>query len=260
MPQLQTMGGRAITGPIAVVANSVVPLKLLPAAGERLPLVARIAGPGIAAVDRLNNRTGPNYATFQLRGIAPGNARLELSATSGGAPVVIAVVVQAAAVLPAADTDAGVLARLFLAESPPPGRTGYSVETSSEAMTLMRIVLDNRRATPSGRWASAGATSLADVVRARNQFEGFGAYPTLSAPVTARIDDMLAIANNSGDRRQATIRAHVDQAIAIASGEPPADPTKTGLYWWRTEGSGAPGNGVTLYKSVLGNSFYREGS
>ena len=253
------MTGRAVRPPIAVVAGSAVSLKVVPLRGERLPITVAVAGPGIAVVEALSNRVGPNFATFRLRGSAAGDTRLEVRAATGGVPLIVGVRVQAAVALPAANTDAGLLARLLLAESPGPGRADYTATASGEALTLMRVVLENRRRRPSARWGSAGATSLVDVVRARGQFEGFGSYPTLSAAVTARIADMLAIANNAGDARQASIRAHVEQVIAVASGPAPPDPTTTGLYWWRTEGSGAPGTGVLLYRSVLGNSFYREG-
>lgn len=259
MAQLQTMAGRAVTSPITLIQGGGMPLKLVPGGNERLPFAVTTAAQAIAAVDALNNRTGPNFTTFTLRGGAPGQTALNIQSANAVATGPFAVRVLARIALPAAATNEGLLVRLFLAEAPGPGVAGATDATSTEAMTLMRVVLENRLATPSGRWGSDGATSMGDVVRARGQFEGFSGYPALPAGVSSRIENMVAIANDSGDGRQAAMRAHVERAIAVASAPRPADPTPTGLYWWRTAGSGAPGTGVTVYKTLLGNSFYREG-
>lgn len=231
MPQILTMAGRPAAQPITLDIGGAMPLKLIPVAGERLPFSLAVAPPALATVEALNNRTSPNFTTFTLRGTAAG-------------------------------TDAGLLARLFLAESPgsTSDRSDYLAATSAEASRLMRVVLEDRLARPSARWASAGARSLGDVVRARGQFEGFGGYPAPSAAVTQRINNVVAIANDAGDARQPAARAHIEQAIRIASGRRPTDPTTTGLFWWKTRGSAAPGTGVVLYRTVLDNSFYREGN
>jgi hypothetical protein len=258
MAQLQTMAGRPVTPPIRAVQGGAVPLKLIPGPGERLPLTVTTAAPAIAGIEALNNRTGPNFTTFTLRAGAPGQTMLNVTSSNGTVTPPIAIQVIGRIALPADSTNAGLLTRLFLAEAPGPDRPGATPATSTEAMTLMRVVLENRLARPSGRWASAGARSLTDVVRSPGQFEGFSTYPALSAKITRQIEDMVGIANDASDGRQVAMRAHIERAIAIASGPRPADPSQTGLFWWRTEGRGAPGTGVAVFKTVLGNTFFRE--
>ena len=258
MAQLQTMTGRPVTPPVTVTQGGAIPLKLIPSPGERLPLTVTTAATGTARIETLNNRTGPNFTTFTLRGAMPGQTVLNARSGNGTVTPPIAIRVIAAIALPEASTNAGLLVRLFLAEAPAP--SGGSAIASAEVMTLMRVVLENRLATPSARWGSAGARSLADVARAPGQFEGFQGYPTLAGGISSNINDMVRIANDASDSRQASMRAHIEQAIAIASGPRPADPTGTGLYWWRTARQGSPGTGVTVYKTLLGNTFFREGS
>jgi hypothetical protein len=258
MAQLQTMAGRPVMPPVNLIQGGTMPLKLIPGPGERLPLTVTTVASGTAQIEALNNRTVPNFTTFTLRGGIPGQTMLNVRSANGTVTPPIAIRVIAAIALPIASTNAGVLTRLFLAETLAPGQPGVNATTSTDAMTLMRVVLENRLATPSGRWSSANARSMADVVRAPNQFEGFSSYPSLSPDVNKLIADMLRIANDASDARQGSIRAHVERAIAIASGPRPADPTPTGLYWWKTEGSKPPGTGITIYRTVLGNTFYRE--
>lgn len=259
MPELRTSSDRIIAGPVTLVADSVMRLKITGKPGEQMPFHVAVLRAPLVAIDRLDNRIGPHFATFRLRGLVAGDTEIEITASAGGAPLRVAVRVLPGFALPPGGTDAGMLTRLFLAEVRTPGGAGYSLATAEEAMGLMRVVLENRRAHPSARWGSAGATSLRDVVRARGQFAGFEGYPTLSPGMEAMIANIVSIANNASDNRQPVMRAHVELAARMAEGMAPRDPSGTGLYWWRTEGSGAPGQGVTAYKTVLGNSFYREG-
>jgi hypothetical protein len=122
----------------------------------------------------------------------------------------------------------------------------------------MRVVVENRRAKPSSRWGSQGATSLGDVIRAPGQFHGLGSYPTIAGDVSANISNTLRLANEAGDQRQPVLRAHVEAVLQVARGPRPADPTGGKLYWWRTAGSGPPSTDVVLYKTLAGNSFYQE--
>jgi hypothetical protein len=258
MPQLQTMTGRAVATPVTVVAGSRVSLKLTPLRGEHLPFSVKIDGPGVAAIERVNNRIGANFATFALAGVAEGDGRIAVQPASGGAPLSVPIHVEAAIGLPAENSDEGTLVRLFLAEVRAPGQ-GYTIDDAAESMTLMRVVLENRLAKPSSRWSSAGAHSLGDVVRAPNQFAGFERYPHLSQAMSDHIQGIVDTANDASNPHQDAVRRHVQKAIDIATEARPNDPTRTGLYWWRTEGASAPGTGVVQYKTLMHNTFWREG-
>ena len=79
--------------------------------------------------------------------------------------------------LPERNSDAGVESRVLLAECKSPAYSDtYTLELASECMQLMDAVLRNRLANPSP-YGAKGAISLADVVKAKGQFAGFGKYP-----------------------------------------------------------------------------------
>lgn len=254
------MAGSNAGTKVTAVAGGSLPLKLVPASKEPMADTIAAIPTNVATIENVNHRTTAHFTTFQIKCIIAGAATVTASAGGKTLAGPLSVEVLPRLALPAADTDAGLFVRLFLAEVASPGATSWTIADAKVCMTLMRVVVENRLATPSGRWSSSGAKSLGDVIRATGQFKGFGQYPTLSADVTSVIDDILAVANKGGDRRMANNRAHVEAAIAIASGPKPADPTKTGLYWWRTAGSGSPGTGVTAYKTLMGNTFYQEGT
>lgn len=96
-------------------------------------------------------------------------------------------------------------------------------------------------------------------MRAPNQFAGFSNYPDLTDDIETKIADVVSIANDAGDTRFARMRAHLESAIAVAGGPRPVDPTRTGLFWWKTDGARSPGTGVVVFRSLRGNTFYREG-
>jgi hypothetical protein len=260
MAEFQTMSGSTAGTKVTGVAGGSLQLKLVPGAKEAMADSIAAVPSTVATIENISHRTKAHFSTFEIKCVAKGAATVTASAGGKTLAGPLSVEVLEKLVLPAAGTDAGLLARLFLAEVASPGAASWKLEDAKTCMTLMRVVLENRLATPSGRWSSTGAKSLGDVVRAPGQFKGFGKYPELSSDVTSVIDEILAVANKGGDRRMANMRAHVEAAIAIASGSKPTDPTKTGLYWWRTEGSGSPGTGVTAYKSLMGNTFYQEGT
>lgn len=62
--------------------------------------------------------------------------------------------------LPDRNSDAGVEARVLLAECPGPANPSYTIELASEAMQLMDAVLWNRMKNP-GPFLARGAKSLA---------------------------------------------------------------------------------------------------
>ena len=80
------------------------------------------------------------------------------------------------------------LCRLFIAESINPNdATNYNEANVKQAMTWMRLVLENRlkHKDPGVFYASKpigqAKHTMFDIVRAKGQFKGFGDYPVLSA-------------------------------------------------------------------------------
>lgn len=254
------MAGTPTGTKVTAVAGGSLALKVIPGSKEPMADAITATPSTVAVIKNINHRTTAHFSTFDISCVVAGAATVTATAAGKTLAGPLSVEVLSRLVLPDAATDAGLLTRLFLAEVASPGATSWKLDDAKTCMTLMRVVLENRLATPSSRWASAGAKNLGDVVRAPNQFQGFSKYPDLSSDVKTVIDDILNVANKAGDRRMANNRAHVEAAIAIATGGKPADPTKTGLYWWRTAGTGAPGTGVTAYKTLLGNTFYQEGA
>jgi Cell Wall Hydrolase len=253
MAQFQYTNGRAVPSAISTVVGSTLPLKLIPGPGERVPIELQLSSRRIAEFTNVNVRTTANFTSFSVRAVSAG--RVVLSANATTTPVTITV--EERLELPAANTDAGLYARIFLAEVRSPGMAGYAEGDVEDAMIMMRSVIYNRYRNPSYLYASDGATSIADVVRRPGQFEGFGGYPTIAAGPLRTITDIMAIANNGADPRSPTYRRYVLKALDIARRAAVIDPSRTGLYFWRTAGSGAPSPRVELFRTVLGNSFYR---
>ncbi|MEY4562742.1 MAG: hypothetical protein RLZZ618_2019 [Pseudomonadota bacterium] len=157
--------------------------------------------------------------------------------------------------LPEKKSDDGVEARVLLAECRGPAASSYTIELAAEAMQLMDAVLWNRMANP-GPYMAKGAKTLADIVRAPKQFEGFGKYPDYDPKIRQRIQDAIDIANNPKDSRQAAYAEFVNKAIEIAKSAYFTDPSPGTLASWRTANSGSPGKNFTLYKTLLGNDYY----
>lgn len=156
--------------------------------------------------------------------------------------------------LPDIATDAGLIARLLLAECRGPGFADYDESAAKSAMKAMRAVVENRKQRPSLFLATGNSTL--QIVTAppgaadhpQRQFAGFflGADGRLaiSPAVQARIDDILARANSGVPGRFA---AFVNNAIAIAQGavEDPfsgltsinGTAVKAGAFGWRPEGN-----------------------
>ena len=157
--------------------------------------------------------------------------------------------------LPDRGSDAGVEARVLIAECPGPAAPSYALDLAADAMQLMDAVLWNRMNNP-GPFNAKGANSLADVVRARGQFKGFEKYPDYSGGIRQNIQDALDIANNAKDGRSGAYAAFVNKAIEIAKSTNYKDPSPGKLVSWRTANSTSPGKGFLLYKTVFGNDFY----
>lgn len=157
--------------------------------------------------------------------------------------------------LPETNSDDGVEVRVLLAECRGPAYPDYNFEAAAECMRLMDTVLWNRMETPRP-FLAPNAHSLADIVSARGQFAGLGNYPALPPDIRQRIEDILAIANNPKDVRNASYVQFVQKAIEIAKSPVYDDPSPGRLVAWRTARHGSPGRGFLLYKSLLGNDFF----
>jgi hypothetical protein len=253
MAQFQYRNNTPVPAAITTVVGSALPLKLIPGQGERVPIPLALTPADVARIGALNVRASANFMTFSVTALKAGSTALTANATTR--PVLITVVDQLS--LPAADTEAGLYARVFLAEVRSPGMPNFIEADVDDAMIMMRAVIENRLRTPSHLWASDGARSIFDVIRRQGQFRGFGAYPTVAAEASGNIAAILAVANDGADPRSPAYRRFVTIALNIARRGAVADPSGTRLYFWRTEGSGSPSPRVELYRSILGNSFYR---
>jgi hypothetical protein len=140
------MAGRAVARPIIVIAGGELPLKIIPARGERLPFTVRTNSLATADVTRLNNRVTANFATFTLRGRNAGETVLEIASADGARTPPIPVRIAARVDLPAEGIDIGMLTRLFL-EVPTPA-SAEDLPDLRLAMTLMRVVIENRSPSP----------------------------------------------------------------------------------------------------------------
>jgi hypothetical protein len=253
MAVFQYTNARPVPATITTVVGSSISMKLVPGPGEQIPIRITSSNINVAAFANVNERIRANFTSFSVVAVRAGRATLTANETTRP----VAITVEDRLNLPGERTEAGLYARIFLAEVRSPGMDGYVEADVDDAMIMMRSVIYNRYINPSYLYASDGVSSIFDVVRRPGQFEGFGAYPTIAAGALRTITDVLAIANNGGDPRSPVYRRYVIKALDIAGRRAVADPSRTGLYFWRTAGRGSPSPRVELYRTVLGNSFYR---
>jgi hypothetical protein len=198
--------------------------------------------------------------TVDIVGVGTGNANVTVKRTDGvGADVAVTVNAPLSDLaLPAENTDAGLLARVLLAEVRSPAKKSYDATAAKTSMQWMRIVIENRLKDP-GRFGAKGATDIKQIIRAKGQFRGFEDYPKLAAGVKATIKDILKTANEDGHPLQDKYRQHVQDAIDVASATSALqDPSPNGLIGWRTEDSGDPGGDFIDYDiPKMGNQFYQ---
>lgn len=168
--------------------------------------------------------------------------------------------------LPSAGTVEGMLCRLFIAESINPNdATNYNEANVKQAMTWMRLVLENRlkHKDPGVFYASKpigqAKHTMFDIVRAKGQFKGFGDYPVLSAKKTENITSAVAFSNNYNHPLRESYARFIENAKAAARSDGlkgVSDPSPKGLYGWRTKGSEEPGGDLVGYKDLAGQTFY----
>jgi hypothetical protein len=179
--------------------------------------------------------------------------------------------------LPALSTEAGLLARVFIAENFTPfDHAHYDEARVLACMRAQKAVLQNRLAhldLDPVHFGAAGATTLTDIVLGTNPqaIAGFKRVPggvEISAGVQKRINDVMTQANTGAPGK---FFRFVTNAINTAQ-SPAADPfaaltvingvkVHPGAYFWRTEGHAGPGGNTVEIPDNLGglishNRFY----
>src|SRR5262249_6781304 len=142
------------------------------------------SNPAVVAITKEDKR--PHHPhTITLTGKSLGTARVEAKAAGepagSGAVTTLSVEVVAPLQLPPANTEAGAIARLLIAENRSPYMPGYDEQASKKSMQWMRLILVNRLNNHPEQFGASGASSVVDIIKAPGQFEGFSGYPTLSA-------------------------------------------------------------------------------
>ncbi|GKT24498.1 hypothetical protein [Acidovorax sp. SUPP3334] len=264
----------AYDDPVPSVLTLVVGNKLrvkLEAIDKRQKLVAVSDIPNLLDVSSSHNSRADSWA-FVVTALREGNAKLAIQVQQGaGAPLLtitpplVSITIRKPVSLPDAASDAGMLMRLFLAEAPAPQTwrdTGVKdIEDAKQGMRMMRRVLHNRL--NSGKpqdFGAPNARSLTDIVRASAhgvQFKGFDQYPKLGGGQEKVVNGVLALVNdatNLGWNAQYT--AFYNAALEVATENLAPDPSPTGLFGWRTAGSGAPSREFSEFKTSGGNTFF----
>lgn len=111
--------------------------------------------------------------------------------------------------LPNEGTEAGLLARLLIAEAAGPEDEYYAGEAEAlESMRWIKRVLQNRLRAGAQHFSLKPASldpkaiqNLADVVRIPGQVADFDTYPLLPSTLKRRIDKAVSVANDATDSR-----------------------------------------------------------
>ena len=158
-------------------------------------------------------------------------------------------------VLPPKDNGNGAKIRVLIAECAGPSEKGYTLEEAAECMQLIDKVIWNRLRNPA-LYKAKGAKTVADIIKAPGQIEGFEEYPEYKAAKIKNIQDKLNIANDAKNKKNADFAAFISTAFDVLNGPPIPDPSPGTLAGWKTEGHAPPGPNFKLYKTIMGNSFY----
>jgi hypothetical protein len=182
-----------------------------------------------------------------------------------GTPVAkLEVTVEERLQLPPPNTQAGLLARLFLAETAAPETRGikWSAADAKKSMQWMRLVLENRLANHPEQFMARGAKTLQDIVTAKDkgklQYQGFGKYPALDSDIERRIKASFQFANDDNHQRQADYAALVQAALEVANDKSVIqDPCGTDnfLSGWMTVNH-SPGDDSVPFQVLMDNQFF----
>lgn len=251
-----------LTSSITLHLGGTKPLRLSGLGPDKKTLTPKIVGTAVASIVGSPVAAKGDATVFKVRGAVLGTAQvagLIQSGTQIGKPGVAPLQVRVIAplALPASTLVAGGVARLLLIESQSPWYKTSDNTATATSMQWMRLVLENRLANSPAQFGAAGATSLLDIIRANNQFQGFSGYPNLSSDFNKKLSEMVTIANDDSHPYQERFIGFINNAVGAAtSPKAIADPSPTGLYGWRTTGSGSPGARFVEYAKVGGNTFY----
>jgi hypothetical protein len=259
MASFRTMTDRALPSQITLFTGNKFRFKIIPSAGETVPFTMNIVPANAVTISLDDPRKTANFQIIEIRANTAGSAIITARNSKGAIAGPLNITIKTPLTLPKGTPDSMALMRLLLAEAPSPYSRSYNATTAQQGMQWMRRVVDNRLRRRSSDVGSAGANSYIDVIRSRGQFEGFGNYPTIGAKQAENIANILAIANNGSEPRQALFYNHVNFAIAAATGPLIADPCPTGLFGWRTAGASSPGGRFLKFRTFSGQDFYTIG-
>lgn len=241
------------TGP----QNPAVAFELTAVQQNMGPVSIQSSAVHLVRVDGIHQNAHSTTIRFRLNIFSSPGGTAIVTATQGHTSLRLTVSVEAAITLPDRNTIPGAVARLLMSEARGPANGAYVAADTLRAMQWMRRVLENRLGNDPAQFAAPHATNVIDIIKAPNQFAGFSGYPNYSPQTRDRLQQMLDLANNDGDRRQAQYREFVRNAITVAQAATAIrDPCPTGLYGWRTQGSASPGGRFVQYQNLTGNTFY----
>lgn len=178
--------------------------------------------------------------------------------------------------LPPLTSDAGVLARMLIAESRNPNSPGYDAAEVNRGLQAMKATVENRLRTNPAQFNARDARTWTDIVTAPGQWHGFSRGTrgdvVIAPDVARRVEDVVRIANTGAPGRfhafvssvLATVRDPARDPFAglTSVGTPPnAVRVLGGAFGWRTAGSSAPGGRFVAVPAtsggvVAGNQFY----
>src|SRR4051812_39662342 len=147
-------------------------LRLVGVKGEKKDIVLESDKQSVAVVNMVA-AFDDSKGIWSIDVIAKGKGDAKIQAKVKGDVVAkLAVTVTDPMVLPANTTEAGLLARLLLAENTTPDENGYDAAKAKTAMQQMRMVLNNRLNSKNpGHFRAPGAKTIQDIVKGKNQFE-----------------------------------------------------------------------------------------
>ena len=161
MAYLQWLSGKPVAAPLIAVVGNALKLKVLPAStNERLPLTIELSTPAIAAAAEINNRLAANFTTFSLRALMVGQTMLTIRSQGRVVAGPLVVKVQPVLTLPDASTEAGLLARLLLAEAPNPALILISVMPPPSSFETPRCKLGRHTKGTSSRITTYAARRI----------------------------------------------------------------------------------------------------
>lgn len=225
------------------------------------PNYYKSCGNGLPVRYTLTVRQGPGMTRYIGQQFDP----TEANGNSG----TIATKIASIFVPPPANTDEGILFRLFLAETRNPGGTGYDFGQAQLAIRALRSIVQNRMDAISSRNLASYvfSTSIATVpgvVFANGEFAGF--FPGISPAIEARVMQQCmppsalgAAANPFKDFWQFAL------AASLSSVTDPYGATFTaldgsevdgGTYYVRTAGASSPTPNARKMGTIAGQDFY----